>query len=119
MKTLAKMLVICCWCMCTFVQAEDGPKALKSELETVPTQQKITLEKQIQLDYLKEKAERQAVIDSKSEAVESDEQKYLTLKDLFTTLTISQALIYCNSIHYCMLLYEIDNHPLQKALGLY
>ena len=52
MKTLAKMLVIWCWCMCTFVQAADGPRALKPELKTTdPTQQKITPEIQIKLDY--------------------------------------------------------------------
>jgi translation initiation factor 4A len=31
-------------------------------------------------------------------ALDNDEHKYATLKDLFTTLTISQAIIYCNSI---------------------
>ena len=29
--------------------------------------------------------------------IENDEQKYDTLKDLFSSLSISQAIIYCNS----------------------
>jgi superfamily II DNA/RNA helicase len=31
-------------------------------------------------------------------AVEDDRQKYLTLKDLFSQITLSQCIIYCNSI---------------------
>lgn len=38
-------------------------------------------------------------------ALDSDSQKYDTLKDLFSTLVISQAIIYCNSIKRCEDLY--------------
>ena len=50
MKTLAKMLVICCWCMCTFSMAADKPE-----------QQPITPETQYdinKINYIQEKAER-------------------------------------------------------------
>ena len=43
-------------------------------------------------------------------ALENDEHKYVTLKDLFSTLTISQAIIYCNSIKRVNDLYEAMIH---------
>jgi superfamily II DNA/RNA helicase len=39
-------------------------------------------------------------------AVEDDRQKYLTLKHLFSFLSVSQCIIYCNSIKRVMDLYE-------------
>jgi len=39
-------------------------------------------------------------------AVEDDQQKYLTLKDLFKYLSISQCIIYCNSVKRVQELYE-------------
>ena len=52
--------------------------------------------------------------------VENDEQKYLTLKDIFTGISISQAIIYCNStrrvddLHEAMVLEEF---PVKKIHG--
>lgn len=52
--------------------------------------------------------------------LENDEHKYATLKDLFSTLTISQAIIYCNStrrvddLHEAM---EADRFPVEKIHG--
>ena len=43
-------------------------------------------------------------------ALENDEHKYVTLKDLFSTLTISQAIIYCNSIKRVNDLYDAMTH---------
>ena len=43
-------------------------------------------------------------------ALENDEHKYSTLKDLFGTLTISQAIIYCNSIKRVNDLYDAMLH---------
>ena len=43
-------------------------------------------------------------------ALENDEHKYATLKDLFGTLTISQAIIYCNSIKRVNDLYDAMVH---------
>ena len=39
-------------------------------------------------------------------AVEDDRQKYLTLKDLFTFMSVSQSIIYCNSVKRVQDLYE-------------
>jgi len=39
-------------------------------------------------------------------AVEDDRQKYMTLKDLFTFLAVSQCIIYCNSVKRVQDLYE-------------
>jgi translation initiation factor 4A len=39
-------------------------------------------------------------------AVEDDRQKYLTLKDLFSFLSVSQCIIYCNSVKRVQDLYE-------------
>ena len=50
-------------------------------------------------------------------AIDNDEHKYVTLKDLFTTLTISQAIIYCNSIRRVDDLYDAmchDKFPVTK-----
>jgi superfamily II DNA/RNA helicase len=47
-------------------------------------------------------------------AVEDDRQKYLTLKNLFSYLSVSQCIIYCNSIKRVSDLYEAmkeDNFP--------
>ena len=43
-------------------------------------------------------------------ALDNDEHKYATLKDLFSTLTISQAIIYCNSIKRVNDLYDAMQH---------
>jgi translation initiation factor 4A len=51
-------------------------------------------------------------------ALDNDEHKYATLKDLFSTLTISQAIIYCNSIKRVDDLYEAmvhDKFPVAKT----
>jgi len=51
-------------------------------------------------------------------ALDNDEHKYATLKDLFSTLTISQAIIYCNSIKRVNDLYEAmihDNFPVTRT----
>jgi len=50
-------------------------------------------------------------------AVEDDSQKYDTLKDLFSTLVISQAIIYCNSIKRVCDLYDAmvhDEFPVEQ-----
>ena len=39
-------------------------------------------------------------------ALEDDQQKYLTLKDLYKTISVSQCIIYCNSIKRVQQLYE-------------
>ena len=39
-------------------------------------------------------------------AVDDDRQKYLTLKDLFSFLSVSQCIIYCNSVKRVQDLYE-------------
>jgi len=52
--------------------------------------------------------------------LDGDEQKYMTLKDIFSGLSISQAIIYCNStrrvddLHEAML---TDKFPVQKIHG--
>lgn len=43
-------------------------------------------------------------------ALDNDEHKYATLKDLFGTLSISQAIIYCNSIRRVDDLYDAMKH---------
>ena len=51
-------------------------------------------------------------------ALDNDEHKYLTLKDLFSTLTISQAIIYCNSIKRVDDLFDAmtqDEFPVAKT----
>ena len=51
-------------------------------------------------------------------ALDNDEHKYSTLKDLFSTLTISQAIIYCNSIKRVDDLYDAmvhDKFPVAKT----
>lgn len=42
-------------------------------------------------------------------ALEDDKQKYVTLKDLFSIISISQCIIYCNSIKRVMDLYDAMN----------
>jgi len=42
-------------------------------------------------------------------AVDDDQQKYATLKDLFSYLSISQCIIYCNSVKRVQELYEAMN----------
>jgi translation initiation factor 4A len=52
--------------------------------------------------------------------IESDAQKYETIKDLFSTLTISQAIIYCNSVKRVDDLTEAmisDDFPVEKIHG--
>ena len=47
-------------------------------------------------------------------AIEDDEQKYSTLKDLFSIISVSQCIIYCNSIKRVQELYNAmieDNFP--------
>jgi translation initiation factor 4A len=47
-------------------------------------------------------------------AVDDDHQKYLTLKDLYTFISVSQCIIYCNSVKRVCDLYEAmneDNFP--------
>ena len=47
-------------------------------------------------------------------AVEDDRQKYLTLKDLYQFISVSQCIIYCNSVKRVTDLYEAmkeDNFP--------
>jgi len=47
-------------------------------------------------------------------AVEDDRQKYLTLKDIYQVISLSQCIIYCNSIKRVINLYEAmkeDNFP--------
>lgn len=39
-------------------------------------------------------------------AVEDDKQKYLTLKDIFTIISVSQCIIYCNSVNRVADLYD-------------
>ena len=52
--------------------------------------------------------------------LDGDETKYLTLKDVFSGLSISQSIIYCNStrrvddLHEAML---ADNFPVKKIHG--
>jgi len=51
-------------------------------------------------------------------AVDSDNDKYLTLKDLFSYLTVSQCIIYCNSIKRVNDLYDImkqDGYPVSMV----
>ena len=53
-------------------------------------------------------------------ALDNDEHKYSTLKDLFGTLSISQAIIYCNSIRRVDDLYEAMKHdefPVERLHG--
>lgn len=50
----------------------------------------------------------------------NDSEKYETLKDIFSTLTISQSIIYCNSIKRVNDLEEAmleDNYPVKKIHG--
>jgi translation initiation factor 4A len=47
-------------------------------------------------------------------ALEDDKQKYLTLKDLYSVISLSQCIIYCNSVKRVMDLYDAmkeDNFP--------
>jgi translation initiation factor 4A len=47
-------------------------------------------------------------------ALENDEQKYATLKDLYEHISVSQCIIYCNSVQRVIYLYEAlhaDNFP--------
>jgi len=47
-------------------------------------------------------------------AIQDDYQKYETLKDLYNLISVSQCIIYCNSVNRVMNLYEImqkDNFP--------
>ena len=47
-------------------------------------------------------------------AMDDDRQKYLTLKDLFNTISVSQCIIYCNSVKRVVDLYEAmkeDDYP--------
>lgn len=47
-------------------------------------------------------------------ALDTDEHKYEALKDLYSSLSISQSIIYCNSVHRVKELYEAmrtDNFP--------
>jgi len=53
-------------------------------------------------------------------ALDNDEGKYQTLKDLFGTLSVSQAIIYCNSIRRVDDLYDAMKHdefPVQRLHG--
>ena len=53
-------------------------------------------------------------------SVENDEQKYLTLKDLFSGISISQAIIYCNSTRRVDDLHEAmisEDFPVKKIHG--
>ena len=53
-------------------------------------------------------------------SVENDEQKYLTLKDLFSGISISQAIIYCNSTRRVDDLHEAmvsEDYPVKKIHG--
>ena len=38
--------------------------------------------------------------------LENDNQKYLTLKDIFSTISVNQTIIYCNSVNRVSYLYE-------------
>lgn len=52
--------------------------------------------------------------------IEDDVQKYETLKDLFSSLTVSQAIIYCNStkrVDDLQEAMEADNFPVKKIHG--
>ena len=52
--------------------------------------------------------------------LDNDEHKYTTLKDLFGTLSVSQAIIYCNSIRRVDDLYEAmkhDDFPVERLHG--
>ncbi len=52
--------------------------------------------------------------------LDNDEHKYTTLKDLFGTLSVSQAIIYCNSIRRVDDLYEAMKHdefPVERLHG--
>ena len=52
--------------------------------------------------------------------LDSDEQKYATIKDLFASLSISQAIIYCNStrrVDDLQEAMEADNFPVKKIHG--
>ena len=53
-------------------------------------------------------------------SIENDEQKYLTLKDIFSGISLSQAIIYCNSIKRVDDLHEammMDDFPVKKIHG--
>ena len=53
-------------------------------------------------------------------AVNNDKQKYDVLKDIFTYLTVSQCIIYCNSVSRVCYLYEdmmADNFPVSCIHG--
>ena len=50
-------------------------------------------------------------------ALESDEQKYDCLKDIFSSLSMAQCIIYCNSVRRVQDLYEAmtaDNYPVAQ-----
>mgnify|MGYP001187203758 CR=1 FL=1 len=52
--------------------------------------------------------------------VENDEQKYLTLKDIYSGVAVSQTIIYCNSTRRVDDLHEamsLDNFPVTKIHG--
>lgn len=52
--------------------------------------------------------------------LENDEHKYITLKDLFDKITLSQTIIYCNSIHRVQVLTQKmknDNFPVACIYG--
>jgi len=49
--------------------------------------------------------------------VDNDQQKYLTLKDIFSRITVTQCIIYCNSVKRVKDLYEamvIDQFPVSR-----
>ena len=53
-------------------------------------------------------------------AVDDDQQKFLTLKDIFVNLSVSQCIIYCNSIVRVQDLYEAmknDDYPVSQMHG--
>ena len=53
-------------------------------------------------------------------AIEDDRQKYLTLKDIFNYLAVSQCIIYCNSVKRVQDLYEAmkeDEYPVCRIHG--
>lgn len=53
-------------------------------------------------------------------AVDDDHQKFLTLKDIFVNLSVSQCIIYCNSIVRVQDLYDAmknDDYPVSQMHG--
>ena len=52
--------------------------------------------------------------------LQGDEQKFICIKDIFSSLTVSQAIIYCNSVNRVNDLAEAmleDNFPVKKIHG--